>query len=51
MPVSYPLVTPIPNRTTCVDMVIFLQNEGMRVLKDIVDVKELLDKNLTNFIR
>ena len=51
MPVSNPRVTPISNRTACVDMVNFLQKECMRVLKVIVGVKELLDKNLTNFIR
>ena len=44
--VSNPLVTPIHNGTTCVNMVNFLQNGCMRVLKDIVDVKQLLDKNL-----
>ena len=33
------LVTPIHNRTTGVNMVIFLQNGCMCVLKDIVDVK------------
>ena len=49
--VSNPLVTPVHNGTTCVNMVIFLQNGCMCVLKDIVDVKQLLDKNLTSFIR
>ena len=53
--VSNPFVTPIHNRTTCVDMVFFffffLQNKGICVLKDIVDVKQFLDKNLTSFIR
>ena len=48
---SNPLVTPIQNGTTCVNMVIFLQNGCMCVLKDTVDVKQLLDKNLTSFIR
>ena len=53
MSVSNPLVTPIHNGTTCVNIAIFffLQNRCMRVLKDIVDVKQLLDKNLTGFIR
>ena len=51
MSVSNPLVTPIHNGTTCVNMIIFLQNGSMCVLKDIVDVKQLLNKNLTSFIR
>ena len=46
-----PLVTPIHNATACVNMVNFLQNGCMCVLKDIVDVKQLLDENLTSFIR
>ena len=41
MSVSNPLVTPIHNKTTCVNMVKFLQNGCMCVLKDIVDVKKL----------
>ena len=45
------LFTPILNGITGVIMVIFLQNGSMCVLKDIVDVKQLLDKNLTSFIR
>ena len=49
MSVSNPLVTPFHNGTTCVNMVKFLQNGCMCVLKDIVDVKQLLDKN--SFIR
>ena len=48
--VSNPFVTPVHNGTTCIDMV-FLQNECICVLKDIGDVKQLLDKNLTSFIR
>ena len=48
MSVSNPLV--IHNGTTCVNMVNVLQNGCMCVLKDMVDVKQLLDKNL-NFIR
>ena len=51
MPVSNPFVTPIHNGTTCVNMVIFLQNGCMCVLKDVVDKELLLDKNLTSFIR
>ena len=39
--VSNPLVTPIHNGPTCVNMVIFLQNGCMCVLKDIADVKQL----------
>ena len=50
MSVSNPLVTPIYNGTTCVNMVNVLQNGCMVVLKDIVDVKQLLDKNLTRMI-
>ena len=49
--VSNPLVTHIHNETTSVNMVIFLQNGCMCVLKDIVNVKQILDKNLTSFIR
>ena len=44
MSVSNPLVTPIHNGTTCVNMVNFLQNGCVCVLKIIVDVKQLLDK-------
>ena len=51
MPVSKPLVTPFPNGTVCVNMVNVLQNGCMCVLKDITDVKQFLDKNLTSFIR
>ena len=51
MSVSTPLVTPIHDGTTCANMVIFLQNGCMCVLKDIVDVKQHLDKNLTSFSR
>ena len=51
MSVSNPLVTAIHNGTTCVNMVIFLQNGCMCVLKDVVDVKQLLDKNVISFIR
>ena len=45
--VSKPLLTPIHN----IKMETFLQNWFMCVLKDINDVKILLDKNLTGFIR
>ena len=48
---SNPLVTPIHNETTCAKMVIFLQNRCMRVLKDIVDKKQVFNENLTSFIR
>ena len=51
MSVSNPLVTPIYNGTTCANVVNFLQNGCMCVLKDIVDVTQLLDKNLSSFIR
>ena len=52
MSVSNPLVTPIHDGTTCINMVFFfLQNGCMCVLKDIVVVKQLLDKNLTTVIR
>ena len=51
MSVSNPLVTPIYNGTTCVNMVTFLQNWCKCVLKDTVEVKQFLDKNLTSFIR
>ena len=44
MSVSNPLVTPIHNGTTCFNMVIFLQNGCMCVFKDIVEVKQFLDK-------
>ena len=49
MSVSNPPVAPIHNGTTPVNMVIFLQNGCMCVLKDIiiVDVKQFLDRNLT----
>ena len=52
MTVSNPLVTPIHNGTTyrC-QHGIFSQNVCMCALKDIVDVKQLLDKNLTSSIR
>ena len=50
MSVSNPLVTTIHNGTTCVSMV-FFQHGCICVLKDVVDVKQFLDKNLTNFIR
>ena len=49
--VSNPLVTPTHNGTTCVNMVILLLNGCMCVLKDFVDVKHILDKNLTILIR
>ena len=49
MTVSNPLVTPIHNVTTCVNMIHFLQNGCMCVLKDIVDVKQLLNQNSTSF--
>ena len=51
MSVSNPLVTPIHNGSTCVNMVNFLQNECMYVLKVIVGVKQLLDNSLTSGIR
>ena len=44
MSLSNPRVTPFLNGTTCVNIVISLQNECTCVLKDIVDVKQLLDK-------
>ena len=47
MSVSNPLVTPIHNGTTCINMVKFLQNGCMHVLKDSVDMKERFYKNLT----
>ena len=37
----------INNGTTCVHMLMFLQNGYVCVLKDTVDVNLLLDKNLT----
>ena len=49
--VSDPLVTPVHNGTTCPNMVIFWQNGRMCVLKDVVDVKQFLDKNFTSVIR
>ena len=49
--VSNPLATSIHNGTTCVNVVILLRNGCMYVLKDIVDVKHILDKNLTILIR
>ena len=52
MSLSNPLVTLIHNGTTCVKMVNCLQGECMYMfLKDIIDVKQLLDKNLTSFIK
>ena len=51
MSVSNSLVTPIHDGTTCVNMVFFMQNGCMCVLKDIVDVKQLLDKSFTSIIR
>ena len=45
-----PLVIPIHNGTLCY-MVNFSRNGCMCVLKDIVDAKQFLDKNLTGFIR
>ena len=51
MSVSNPPVTLIHNGITCVNMIMFLQNGCMCVLKDIVDVKQVLDRNLTSFIR
>ena len=51
MSISNASVTPIHNGTTCVDMINVMQNECMCVLKDIVDVKQRLDKDLTSFIR
>ena len=50
MSVSNPFVTPIHNGTTSVNMVILLQDGCMCVLKDIIDVHQFLDKNLTSFI-
>ena len=50
MSVSNPLVTTIHNRTTCVNMVNFLQNGCMCVLKDLVDVKQFFDTNLTSLL-
>ena len=49
MSVSNPLVTSIYYGTTCVNMEDFLQNGCMCVLKDIDDVKQLLDQNYTSF--
>ena len=46
MSVSNPLVTPIHNGTTCFNIVNVLQNGCIWVLKDIVDVKQLLEKKL-----
>ena len=52
MSVSNPLVTPFHNGTTCVNMVIFFADGCICVLKDIVDVKQFLNKkNLTSYIR
>ena len=48
--VSHPLVTPIHNENTCVNMVNVLQNGCMCILKDIIDVKQRLDKTFTCFI-
>ena len=45
MSVSNPFVKPIHTGTAYVNMVNFLQNGYVCVLKDIVDVKQLLDKN------
>ena len=44
MSVSNSLVTPNHNETTCVDMVIFLQNGCICIFEIIVDVKQLWDK-------
>ena len=44
MSVNNPLVTPIHHGAICVNLVIFLQNGCMCVLKNIVDVKQPLDK-------
>ena len=41
---SNPLVTPINNGTTCVNMIDSLQNRCMCVLNDILDVKQFLIK-------
>ena len=49
MSVSNPFVIPIHNRTTCVNMVIFLQNGCMNVLKYTADVKQFLDKKIEKF--
>ena len=46
MSVSNRLVTPIHDGTTCVNIVNFLQNGCMCVLKEIVDLKQLFDKTL-----
>ena len=46
--VTKPPVIPVHNGITCVNMIIFLA-EWVHV-KDIVDVKQLLDKNLTSII-
>ena len=51
MSVSHPLVTRIHNGTTCVHILNFCQNGCTCVLKDIVDVKQVLDKNMTSFLR
>ena len=44
MSVSNSLVTPFHNGTACVNIVMFLQNGCVCVLKDIVGEKQLLDK-------
>ena len=51
MSMSNPLVTLIHNRTICVNMVNVFAERVRCVLKDIVNVKQLLDKNLTSFNR
>ena len=45
--VSNPLVTPIHNETTCVNMVIFGRLGECAFFRDIVEVKQFLDTNLT----
>ena len=50
MSLSNPLISPIHNGTTFVNMVIFMQNGCMCVLNDILNVKQFLDRNLTSFI-
>ena len=51
MSVSNLLVTSTRKGTTCVNMVIFVLNGCMCVLKDIFDVQQLLYKNLKSLIR
>ena len=62
MSVSNPVVAPMHNGfplcmgatsglLTCANMVIFFENVCMYVLKNIVGVKQLLDKNLDIFYK